>query len=61
MNTFNFNEAVRFKLATQQDTGAKVQVFIGVFVGVLLRWVYAVAVVVIRNQTPCVLGPGRQS
>ena len=57
MNTFNFNEAVRFKLATQQeDTGAKVQVFIGVFVGVLLRWVYAVAVVVIRNQTPWCFG-----
>ena len=57
MNTFNFNEAVRFKLATQQeDTGAKVQVFIGVFVGVLLRWVYAVAVVVIRNHTPWCFG-----
>jgi hypothetical protein len=56
-NTFNFNEAIRFKLATQQeDTGAKVQVFVGVFVGVLLRWVYAVAVVVIRNQSPWCFG-----
>ena len=53
MNSFNFNEAIRFKLATQQEEpGAKVQVFIGVFVGVLLRWIYTVAVVVIRNQSP---------
>ncbi|MGE5464137.1 MAG: hypothetical protein ACM3PS_12320 [Syntrophothermus sp.] len=57
MNSFNFNEAIRFKLATQQeDTGAKIQVFIGVFIGVLLRWVYSVAVIVIRNQTPWCFG-----
>lgn len=38
MNSFSFEDAVRFKLATQQtDTGAKIQVFLGVFVGVLLR------------------------
>ena len=39
MNSFVFNDAIRFKLATQQeDTGAKIQVFLGVFVGVILRW-----------------------
>jgi len=38
MNSFSFNDAIRFKLATQQtDTGAKLQVFFGVFLGVLLR------------------------
>ncbi len=57
MNSFVFNDAIRFKLATQQeDTGAKIQVFLGVFIGVLLRWVYAVAVVVIRNNTPWCFG-----
>jgi len=40
MNSFIFNDAIRFKLATQQeDTGAKLQVFFGVFLGVILRWV----------------------
>jgi fluoride ion exporter CrcB/FEX len=40
MQSFIFNDAVRFKLATQQeDTGAKIQVFLGVFVGVILRWI----------------------
>ncbi len=39
MNSFVLNDAIRFKLATQQDdTGAKIQVFLGVFVGVILRW-----------------------
>jgi len=39
MSSFVFNDAIRFKLATQQeDTGAKIQVFLGVFVGVILRW-----------------------
>lgn len=57
MNSFNFNDAVRFKLATQQeDTNAKVQVFIGVFLGVLLRWIYSVAVDVIKNQAPWCFG-----
>ena len=38
MNSFSFQDAIRFKLATQQsDTGAKLQVFFGVLVGVLLR------------------------
>ena len=38
MNSFSFDDAIHFKLATQQtDTGAKIQVFLGVFVGVLLR------------------------
>ena len=40
MNSFSFNDAIRFKLATQQtDTGAKLQVFFGVFLGVILRWI----------------------
>ena len=53
MDAFRFNDAVRFKLATQQeDTGAKIQVFIGVFLGVLLRWIYSIAVEVIKNQAP---------
>jgi len=40
MNSFVFNDAIRFKLATQQDdTGAKLQVFLGVFVGVILHWI----------------------
>ena len=57
MNSFNLNEAVSFKLATQQDdTGAKIQVFLGVLAGVLLRWVYSVAVEVIRNQSPWCFG-----
>jgi Na+/H+-dicarboxylate symporter len=57
MNSFNFNDAVRFRLATQQeDTNAKVQVFIGVFLGVLLRWIYSVAVDVIKNQAPWCFG-----
>ena len=57
MNAFRFNDAVRFKLATQQeDTGAKIQVFIGVFLGVLLRWIYSIAVEVIKNQAPWCFG-----
>jgi apolipoprotein N-acyltransferase len=40
MQSFVFNDAIRFKLATQQeDTGAKLQVFFGVFFGVILRWI----------------------
>ena len=40
MQSFIFNDAIRFKLATQQeDTGAKIQVFFGVFMGVILRWI----------------------
>ncbi len=40
MQSFDFNDAIRFKLATQQeDTGAKIQVFLGVLVGVILRWI----------------------
>lgn len=54
---FSFSDAFRFKLATQRDdTSARVQVFIGVFVGVILRWIYAVAVEVIRNQAPWCFG-----
>lgn len=57
MNNFSFNDAVRFRLATQQDdTRAKVQVFIGVFLGVILRWIYSVAVEVIRNNAPWCFG-----
>ena len=48
MQSFIFNDAIRFKLATQQDdTGAKIQVFFGVLLGVLLRWI---VVDVLKNQ-----------
>ena len=48
MGSFVLNDAVRFKLATQRDDiGAKVQVFFGVLVGVLLRWII---VDLIKNQ-----------
>jgi len=57
MNSFSFNDAFAFKLATQQDdTGAKIQVFIGVFLGVILRWIYSVAVDVVRDQAPWCFG-----
>jgi cation transport ATPase len=57
MNSFSFSDAFSFRLATQQeDRNAKVQVFLGVFLGVILRWIYAVAVEVIRNQTPWCFG-----
>jgi hypothetical protein len=50
MQSFIFNDAIRFRLATQQeDTGAKIQVFFGVFLGVILRWII---VDVIRDQVP---------
>ena len=48
MRGFVFDDAVRFRLATQQeDTGAKIQVFLGVLVGVLLRWI---VVDVLKNR-----------
>ncbi len=57
MNSFSLNDAVRFRLATQQeDTNAKVQVFIGVLLGVILRWIYSIAVNVIKNQAPWCFG-----
>ena len=50
MQSFVFNDAIRFKLVTQQeDTGAKIQVFLGVFLGVMLRWLYGVVVVVMQG------------
>ena len=50
MRGFVFDDAIRFRLATQQeDAGAKLQVFFGVLVGVLLRWI---VVDVIKNQLP---------
>ena len=50
MQSFIFSDAIRFRLATQQeDTAAKVQVFFGVFLGVILRWII---VDVIKNQAP---------
>ena len=50
MQSFIFNDAIRFRLATQrEDTGAKVQVFFGVFLGVILRWLL---VDIIKNQIP---------
>jgi fluoride ion exporter CrcB/FEX len=49
MDSFSFNDAIRFKLATQrEDTGARIQVFFGVLLGVLLRWIL---VDVLKNQT----------
>jgi hypothetical protein len=40
MQSFVFQDAIRFRLVTQQeDTGAKIQVFFGVLIGVLLRWI----------------------
>ena len=57
MNSFSFNDAVSFRLATQQeDTSAKVQVFVGVFLGVILRWIYSIAVAVIKNGSPWCFG-----
>ena len=48
MQSFNINDAVSFRLATQQeDTGAKIQVFFGVLLGVILRWI---VVDIIKNQ-----------
>jgi len=55
MNSFSFNDAFSFKLATD-DNNAKVQVFIGVLLGVLLRWIYSVAVDVIKNNAPWCFG-----
>ena len=50
MQSFVFGDAIRFRLATQQeDAGAKAQVFFGVFLGVILRWII---IDVIRNQVP---------
>ncbi len=57
MNSFSFNDAIRFRLATQQeDTSAQIQVFIGVFLGVMLRWIYSIAVNVIKTNTPWCFG-----
>ena len=50
MQHFVFNDAIRFKLVTQQDdTGAKLQVFFGVFLGVILRWFYGIVMDVIKG------------
>ena len=50
MNSFSFSDAFQFRLATQQeDTGAKIQVFFGVLIGVILRWI---VVDVLKNQIP---------
>jgi hypothetical protein len=57
MNSFSFSDAIGFRLITQQEeNSAKIQVFIGVFLGVILRWIYSVAVEVIRNQAPWCFG-----
>lgn len=53
MSSFIFNDAIAFKLATQQtNTGAKAQVFFGVLLGVILRWIYTIAVEVARTGEP---------
>ena len=57
MNSFSFGDAARFRFITQpDDTNAKIQVFLGVLLGVILRWIYSVAVNVIRNQAPWCFG-----
>ncbi|MDQ2693214.1 MAG: hypothetical protein M3Y68_14340 [Chloroflexota bacterium] len=57
MNSFSFHDAIGFRfLAQQEDTRAKIQVFVGVFLGVILRWIYSVAVQVIREQAPWCFG-----
>jgi cation transport ATPase len=57
MNSFSVSDAFGFRLVTQQeDTRAKIQVFLGVFAGVILRWIYSVAVNVIKNQAPWCFG-----
>ncbi len=54
MQSFVFHDAVRFRLATQQDdTSAKIQVFFGVLAGVLLRWIL---VDVIQRKIPWTFG-----
>jgi hypothetical protein len=48
MDSFRFEDAIRFRLVTQrEDTGAQIQVFFGVLLGVLLRWIL---VDVLKNQ-----------
>ena len=48
MDSFRFDDAIRFKLLTQrEDMGAQLQVFFGVLLGVLLRWIL---VDVLKNQ-----------
>ena len=50
MRGFVFEDAIRFRLATQQeDNTAKIQVFFGVLLGVVLRWLI---VDVLKNQVP---------
>jgi len=57
MKSFSFNDAISFKLVTQaDDKSAKIQVFIGVFLGVILRWIYSIAVDVIKNNAPWCFG-----
>jgi hypothetical protein len=51
MNSFSFNNAIRFRLATQQENfNAKLEVFGGVFLGVMLRWLYSILVDVTRGN-----------
>src|SRR6266496_1824740 len=53
MQSFSFNDAIRFRLVTQQeDTNAKIQVFFGVFLGVILRWIL---VDIIKDHAPWIL------
>jgi cation transport ATPase len=51
MNSFVFNDAIRFRLVTQrEDNNAKIQVFFGVFLGVIVRWFYGIVVDVTRGN-----------
>ena len=50
MNSFSLTDAIRFRLVTQrEDTGAQIQVFFGVLLGVLLRWIL---VDLVKNHAP---------
>ena len=51
MNSFSFNDAIRFRLAVQQENNAaKIEVFLGVFLGVMLRWIYSIVVDSIKGN-----------
>ena len=46
---FSFNNAFRFKLLSQENA-VKIQTFLGVFLGVVLHWVYGIALLVITED-----------
>ena len=51
MGSFVFKDAIRFRFITQQGNNtAKIQVFGGVFFGVIVRWFYGILVDVTRGN-----------